>query len=187
MSLFTTFTNIILHVVQFKSFKNLAIYVQDGNTEALTGAKIFEGSATVDKKLMEHPKEDGTVITDHIVDDPSKCQVKLLIEDDDAETLNELMEYYRNSTVLTVKIKSEIFSNLVINSKPLAADSEHFNSTIYNISFKEIQNAVTQYVEMPQSQVKNPTNASRVKTGNKQPQSQPSLLRKGYNWFKKKK
>ena len=186
MSLFKTFTNIILHVVQFKSSKNLAIYVQDGNTEALTNAKIFEGSATVDKKLMEHPKEDGTVITDHIIDDPSKCTVKILIEDDDSETLNELMEYYRNSTVLTVKIKNEIFSNLVINSKPFAADSEHFNSTVYNLSFKEIQVATTQYVKMSENQVKKPKNASRVKIGHKQPQPQPSILRKSYNWFKKK-
>ena len=187
MSLFTTFTNIVLHVIQFKSFKNLAIYVQDGNSEALTGAKIFEGSAVVDKKLMEHPKEDGTVITDHVIDDPSKCTVKILIEDDDAETLNELMEYYRKSTPLTVKIKSEIFSNLVIASKPLAADSEHFNASVYDLTFKEIQNAVTQYVEMPADKVKNPSNASKIKTGHKQAKPQPSILRKGYDFITKRK
>lgn len=184
--MFKTFTNLILHIIQRAKTKNLAIYVQDGNTEALVNALIFDGSATVDKKLMEHPKEDGTVITDHVIDDPSKCSVKLLIYDDDAETLNELMEYYRNSTVLTVKIKNEVFSNLVINSKPLSADSEHYNATVYNISFKEVLEAVTQYVEMPQNQVKNPTNASRVKTGHKQAQAQPSILRKGYNWIFKK-
>lgn len=186
MALFQTFTNLILHIVQRAKTKNLAIYVQDGNSEALINAKIFDGSATVDKKTMEHPKEDGTVITDHVIDDPSKCNVKLLIDDDDAETLNELMEYYRNSTVLTVKIKNEVFSNLIINSKPLSADSDHFNASIYNLSFKEVQEAITQYVEMPQNQVKNPTNASRVKTGHKQAQPQPSILRKGYNWIFKK-
>lgn len=187
MSLFSTFTNIVLHIVQYKSSSNnLAIYVQDGNREALTGAKIFEGSATVDKKLMEHPKEDGTLITDHVIDDPSKCTVKLLIEDEDTGTLNELMEYYRKSTPLTVKIKNEIFSNLIINGKPFSADSGHFNSTVYNISFKEIINAVTQYVEMPLSSVKNPTNASTIKAGHKQPQAQPSQLRKFYNWATKK-
>lgn len=186
MALLQTFTNLALHIIQRSKIKNLAIYVQDGNTEALTGALIFDGSATVDKKTMEHPKEDGTVITDHVIDDPSKCNVKLLIYDDDAETLNELMDYYRNSTVLTVKIKNEIFSNLIINSKPLSADSDHYNATVYNISFKEVQEAITQYVEMPLSQVKNPTNASRVKTGHKQAQAQPSILRKGYNWIFKK-
>ena len=186
MALFQTFTNLILHIVQRAKTKNLAIYVQDGNTEALINAKIFDGSAAVDKKLMEHPKENGTVITDHVIDDPSKCNVKLVIEDDDAETLNELMDYYRNSTPLIVKIKNEVFSNLIINGKPLSADSEHYNATVYNLSFKEVQEAVTQYVEMPQNKVKNPTNASRVKTGHKQAQPQPSILRKGYNRIFKK-
>ena len=186
MSLFQTFTNLIIHIVQRAKTKNLAIYVQDGNTEALTNALIFDGSAVVDKKTMEHPKENGAVITDHIIDDPSKCNIKLLIYDDDAATLNELMEYYRKSTVLTVKIKNEIFSNLVINSKPLSADSEHYNATVYNLAFKEVQNAITQYVVMPQNQVKKPTNASRVKTGHKQAQPQPSILRKIYNKVAKK-
>lgn len=186
MALFQTFTNLILHIVQRAKTKNLAIYVQDGNTEALTNALIFEGSAAVDKKLMEHPKENGTLITDHVIDDPSKINIKLLIYDDDATTLNELMEYYRNSTFLTVKIKNEVFSDLVINSKPLSADSEHYNASVYNISLKEIQTAITQYVEMPQNQVKNPKNASRIKTGHKQAQSQPSILRKAYNWITKK-
>lgn len=186
MALFQTFTNLILHIVQRAKQKNLAIYVQDSNAEALVNAKIFEGSASVDKKLMEHPKENGTVITDHVIDDPSKVNVQLLIDDDDAATINELMDYYRNSTVLTVKIKNEVFSNLIINSKPLSADSEHYNSTVYNLAFKEVQEAITQYVEMPQNQVKNTKNAGRVKTGLKQTQSQPSTLRKAYNWITKK-
>lgn len=187
MAIFQTFTNLVLHIIQRSKSRNLAIYVQDNSTEALQGALIFEGSAAVDKKLMEHPKENGTLITDHVIDDPSKCNVKILVYDDDATTLNELMDYYRNSTVLTVKIKNEVFTNLVINSKPLSADSSHYNATVYNVSFKEVQNAITQYVEMPQNQVKNPTNASRVKTGHKQPQNQPSQLRKAYNWITKKK
>jgi hypothetical protein len=181
MALFQTFTNLILRIVQRAKNKNIAIYVQDSNAEALVNAKVFEGSATVDKKLMEHPKENGTVITDHVIDDPSQVNIQLLIEDDDATTINELMDYYRNSTLLTVKIKNEVFSNLIINSKPLSADSGHYDSTIYNLSFKEVQEAITQYVKMPQNQVKNATNAGRVKTGQKQPQSQPSILRKLYN------
>lgn len=185
MALFQTFTNLILHIAQRTKDKNLAIYVQDSNVEALVNAKIFEGSATVDKKLMEHPKENGTVITDHVIDDPSQVNIQLLIEDDDATTINELMDYYRNSTVLTVKIKNEVFSNLIINSKPLSASSDHYDSTVYNLAFKEVQEAITQYVEMPQDQVKNATNAGRVKTGQKQPQAQPSTLRKAYNWITK--
>lgn len=187
MAIFQTFTNLVLRILQRSKSKNLAIYVQDDNVEALQNALIFEGSATVDKKLMEHPKENGTLITDHIIDDPSQCNVKILIHDDDSATLNELMDYYRNSTVLTVKIKNEVFTNLVINGKPLSADTEHYNATVYNIAFKEVQNAVTQYVKMPESQVKKPTNASRVKTGHKQPQQQPSQLRKAYNWITRSK
>lgn len=166
----TTDTNYILHIEKETDAKNIAIYNPENNQEVFQNVLYIEGSSTDDLKMMEHPKEDGTAIVDHIVDDAKQASIKIQIDDDDSSSINELLDFYRNRTLLTVKIKNEIYTNLCISSKPVKADAEHFNSSIYELSFKEVMEAQTTYVKMSVPQVKQKKNASTVKTGQKQPQ-----------------
>ena len=185
MSILSTYTNIILHIKQKTDVKNIAIYDQANNNEVFTNVQYVDGSITDDLKVMEHPKEDGTEIADHVIDDVKGATIKLIIADDDSSSLNEILECYKNRTLLTIKIKNEIYGNFIISSKPLKADVEYFNSTVYDLSFKEVIEAQTQYVNMTVPQVANPKNASTISTGQKQtiPQKKvtPSILRKGVN------
>ena len=168
MSLLTTATNFVLHIKQKTDVQNIAIYEQDKNQQILTGLQFLDGSAQIDKKLMEHPKEDGTLITDHIVNEPTQVSLQVLVADDDAISLNELKDLYKNSTPVIIKLKNELHTNLVMSGKPMKADSSHYNYTVYDLSFKEIQEAVTLYVKMTVPQVKQKKNASKVNTGHKQ-------------------
>lgn len=168
MSLLTTATNVILHIKQKIDVQNIAIYEQSENQQILTGLQFLDGSAQIDKKLMEHPKEDGTLITDHIVNEPTQVTLQILLSDDDSTSLNQLQDLYNNATPLIIKIKNELHTNLIMSGKPLKADSNHFNKTVYDLTFKEIQEAVTLYVKMTVPQVKQKANASKVNTGHKQ-------------------
>ena len=170
MSILVTATNIILHILQKFHAKNITISDPRNNVEVLQKVQYIDGSTTDDLKLMEHPIEDGTMITDHIVDDPKGCNIKIKIDDDDSSSLSELLNIYKKRRKLTIKIKNEVYTNMYMSSKPLSVDAEHFNSTIYNLTFKEVQIAQTTYVKMKVPQVKNPKNASTVKIGQKQPQ-----------------
>ena len=171
MAILKTSTNIALHIRNKIDAKNIAIYEQDKKNEVLTNAQFIDTASVVDdKKLMEHPKEDGTMIVDHVVNNPSEVEVSLLLADDDSSTLNEIWDYYENSTPLTIKVKNEIYTNLVMSSKPVRVDDQHYDKTVYNLSFKEIQNAISQYVKMSVPEVKQKQNASKVNTGQKQPQ-----------------
>lgn len=181
MSILSTFTNIVLHIKQQADVKNIAIYEQENNTEVFQKVKYLDGSVSDDIKVMEHPKEDGTTIVDHVVDDPKTAVVKIIIEDEDVESLNEILDCYKNRTPLTIKIKNEIYSNFIISAKPLKADAEHYDKTVYDLSFKEVMQAKTVYVKMSVPEVKNKTNASKIKTGHKQgivkKEAKPSILR----------
>lgn len=170
MSILTTFTNIILHILQKTDAKNLAFYDQEENQEIFTNVKFFDASITKDKQLMEHPKEDGTLITDHVIDNPTEINVQVLIDDFDSSSLNQINDYYKNSTPIVIKVKNQIYLNMVMSGEPFKADSNHYNETVYDLNFKEIQEAVTQYVKMSVPQVKQKQNASTQKLGHKQAQ-----------------
>lgn len=180
MSILTTATNYILHIKQKIDAKNIAIYNPKTNQEVFQNVSYIEGSATDDLKMMEHPIEDGTEVVDHVIDEAKKVTVKFQIDDDDSSSLNEMLDLYRSRTLLTVKIKNEIYTNLCMISKPVKADVEHYNTSVYDLTFQEAIMAQTTYVKMSVPQVKNPKNASMVKTGQKQPQqtqTKPSILR----------
>lgn len=187
MSILTTFTNFVLHIKQKIDVKNIAVYDSKKNKEVFQNVLYIDGSATDDLKMMEHPKEDGTAIVDHIIDDAKKATVKFQIDDDDSTSLNEILDLYRSRTSLTVKIKNEIFTNLCISSKPVKGEVSHYNTSVYELSFKEVMEAQTTYVKMSVPQVRNKKNASMVKTGQKKPQPKPSILRIAYNKITRKK
>lgn len=167
MSLLQTATNIILHILQKTDSKNIVIANPKNNNEVLTNVQYIEGHGSDDLRMMEHPIEDGSMIVDHIIDDPKSATVKIKIDDEDSSSLSELQNLYKNRTPLVLKIKNEIYPNLCISSKPVSATVENFNSSVYDLTFKEVQEAQTVYVKMKMPAVKNKKNASTIKTGHK--------------------
>lgn len=189
MTILSTFTNLILNIKQKVDVKNIAIYDQKNNTEIFQNAQYLDGSVADDKKMMEHPKEDGAMIVDHIVNDRKTATISLLIDDDDTDTLNQILDYYTNEKTVTIKLKNEIYGNLVMSSKPVKAEVQYYDRTKYDLVFKEVIEAKTVYVKMSVPQVKNKANASTIKTGQKQgiPKKtvKPSILRTIANKIKK--
>jgi len=165
MNLKSIATNVVLRVVQNLKNKNFAVY--KANDEVLKDVQFIEGSIEDDVALMDHPLEDGAVITDHMVFNPNKGSLSVLIDDEDQSSLAELNEYYHNGTPLTIKAKGEIYPNMVICSKPYKISVDHFNKTLYSLTFRAVQFAQTQYVKMSNDQVKNSKDSSTVKLGQK--------------------
>lgn len=164
-------TNLTLHIAETTDVKNIVIYNQEDNTEAFVGVQYLDSaSVSDDKKMMEHPKEDGTTIIDHIIDDAKTANISVLISDDDSTVREELLAYYKNCTPVMIKIKNEFFNNFVMSSKPVKADVSHYDTTVYELTFKEVLVAQTQYVKMRVPQVQQKKNASTVNTGHKQAQ-----------------
>lgn len=181
----TVQTNYTLNIKETADVKNLVIYKQEDNSEAFMNVHYFEGSVSDDLKVMEHPLEDGTSIADHIIDDAKSATVRVIISDDDNTSLSEITDCYKNRTPLILKIKNNLYTDMIISSKPVKADPQYYDKTVYDLSFKEALRAQTQYVKMSVPQVQSPKNASTVNTGQKQAtvtnKVTPSLLRQGLN------
>ena len=168
MTQYSTKTNVPLKIKNKAEIKNIKVYDQETNDQIFGNVQYIDASVTDDKKMMEHPIEDGSMIIDHIVNDPKQVSMQLLISDDDYSSLNELLDYYYTSSPVVIKVKNEVFTDLVMSSKPLKVDTNYYDKTTYDLTFKEVQVAVTQYVKMSVPKVKNKKNASKVKVGRKQ-------------------
>lgn len=163
MTIKSTITNVILRVTQYSKNKNFAVYCE--NKEVLTNVAFIDGSVEDSATVMEHPLENGSVISDHVVFNPRKVSLSILLNDDDNESLAEINEYYENSTLLKIKAKGEMFSNMIIFAKPFKLSPSYYNQTSYSLSFKAVQLAESQYVKMPIDVVRNPENSSTVSLG----------------------
>ncbi len=167
MTIKSTITNIVLRVVQATRNKNFAVYKD--NKEVLEKVQFIDGKIEDDAKLMDHPLENGAIISDHVLFNPNKAQFSVIIDDDDETSLAEIYQYYKNAVPLTVKAKGEMYPNMVIYAKPFSLSSTYFNKTAYSLAFRTVQTADTQYVKMSQEQVKEPKNSSTYHSGQIKP------------------
>ena len=60
--------------------------------------------------------------------------------------------------------------------KPVKVGADNLDHVVYELSFKQILKAVSQYVPMPAAQVKHKQDASTVSSGEKQPQQSTTIL-----------
>ena len=138
------------------------------NTEVLSQLQISRISVENQKKMFEHPLENGATIVDYEILDPKRVNIQAYIANDDTATLNELEQLYLNGTQLRLRAENKILNNMVIAAQPLEITSSMLDKNLYSISFKEAQYVMPQYVGMPNAKKK--SNTSRVNSGIKQAQ-----------------
>lgn len=164
-------TNLVLLLLNSNTdTRKFVVWQETDNkqSEVLTGLEVIDVSVEDSAQLFEHPIESGAVITDHIIFNPKRVSISAFISLDDRTTLEELMNFYLNGKGLTIRAENQIIKNAVIENKPFKLDAEHFNKTLYTISFKEAQEVIPTYVGLPKS--RNKANSSRVNSGTKQAQ-----------------
>ncbi len=145
--------------------------------EVLSNLEIDDVSYEDNAKIFEHPIETGEVITDHIIFDPNSVSIQAYISLDDTSTLEELEYLYQNTIPLQIRANNKVLSNAIISSKPFKISANHFDKTLYNISFKQIQEVTPVYVTMKNAS--NASNTSRVNSGVKQAKT----TTKNQSWF----
>ena len=115
------------------------------------------------KKLFEHPLEDGSKIIDFSILEQKKISIQSYIAVDDSATLTELENLYLNGTLLRIRAENRIVDNVIISGQPFELTGERNNKTLYSITFQEAQFVTPQYVSMPNAKKK--SNVSRVNSG----------------------
>jgi|SRR5579863_4119668 len=145
----------------------VAVYDQNFN-QVFPTARITKPVIKPSAKGMEHPIEDGVIITDHVIINPIELELPVIVQAPDLQdTYKTIFNYFTNSTLLTIQTKASTYSNMYILEMPHEEDPDLFDSIAVVIKFKQ---ALIVTSEVSQAVVpKNPQNSSTVKRGTVQP------------------
>lgn len=92
---------------------------------------------TREARLMEHPLEDGSVVTDHIVHQPTTLDLSCMLVGDYRSAYAEIAGLFQEGAVLTVATKADVFPSMVISDMPHEEDPIRFDAVPLVISLRE--------------------------------------------------
>lgn len=157
--------------------KRIAIYeqvsIQNGEPrtggELLAGLRLMDARIADDMQMMEHPVESGAKITDFEVRNPVEISVQAALDTTDLSAAtavySELKQLYTDGVPLMVKTSTDVYSNMLVAGIPYDELPEKCNLVVFNLAFKEVILVEPQYIPLPASKVRNPSDASTVNVG----------------------
>lgn len=148
----------------------VAVFTQDFE-QLFKAARAMKAVVKEQAKLMEHPVENGSIITDHRIVLPVEIELTLILTSDDyRQVYKSIRQYYLNGTLLVVQTRSDIYKNQMIESMPHEEDTTQYDVLPLILNLKQVQFAQAQYGVVPQ----NPTNANTVERGAQQGTEAPT-------------
>ena len=161
---------------QFVAQKNFSVSpfqdvvgVFDGYAQVFRDARPMKASVREEAKLMEHPVEDGTVITDHMVVQPVEIEISMTLRPETfQDTYNEIRDLFLQGKILTVRTKAGSYPNQLIQALPHEEAPEVFDTITLSLKLKEITVVQAQFEAVYKA--KRPAQSKTVERGETQPQ-----------------
>jgi hypothetical protein len=101
-------------------------------------ARAIKADIKEQAKIMEHPIENGAVITDHRVILPVEIELSvILLPKSYQDTYKAIRSYYLNGTLLVVQTLTGIYENQIIAAMPHEETSEQYDAISLNLSLRE--------------------------------------------------
>lgn len=143
---------------------SIAIFNQD-YSRVFRNADIMDVRVKEDARAMEHPVEDGTIITDHRIILPVEIEIAIaLLSSDYPSVYNQIRQNFYDSELFTIQTRTGTYENQMITSLPHSESSEVMNGIIMTLNFRQvlIVTAVTVY------SAKNASDSDTVNRGTQQ-------------------
>lgn len=148
---------------------SVAVFTQDYQ-QLFKSARALKAVVKEQAKVMEHPVENGSIITDHRIILPVEIELTLILASSDYQNIyKNIRQYYINGTLLVVQTRSDIYQNQLIASMPHEEDPTQYDVIPLMLNLKQVQFVTAQYGVVP----KQPKNANTVKRGTQQGTTAP--------------
>lgn len=155
------FDNLIYHT----AVDTVAIF-NEKREQLFVNARPMRAEVRPEIRLMDHPIETGSMITDHRILLPIEIQIAMVLDSSDyLDTYRALRQYWENSTLLIVQTKGGVYRNQVICAIPSLEDPDLYDTLQIAFSTRQIQFANSKSINKPE----NPTNGDTVDRGFIQP------------------
>lgn len=134
-------------------------------------ARAIKATVKEEAKVMEHPLEDGSTITDHKIILPTEIELSLIIQAEDYKSVyDKIKEFYLGTELLSVQTRTGEYSSMVIQAMPHDETADMFDTVAIAMRLKEVKLVQAQFGGLPPRKVADPNNASTVKKGEQQAQ-----------------
>lgn len=136
-------------------------------------ARPIKATVKPSAKLMDHPVEDGSSITDHRVILPTELELTVILSDEEfRNTYSQIRQYFLDTEMLIVQTYTGSYSDMVIESMPHDESSGDVGMVALSLKLREVILVTAQFQALPASSVsqestgeKGKRNASTVKRG----------------------
>ncbi|WP_238759154.1 phage baseplate protein [Klebsiella oxytoca] len=128
--------------------------------------KLLKASVMRESKLMEHPLEDGSTITDHRILLPVEIDLPVLLPAGDYQSLyREINKAWIGAELFTIHTRAGIFKSMAFAAMPHDESSEQLDVIPMVLRFKEVRLVTTQYQALSARKVARPRDQSTVNRG----------------------
>lgn len=158
------------------------VAVLNGFDQVFRDARPMKASVKEDAKLMEHPVEDGSVITDHMVLQPVEIELTMTLTPETyQETFWEIKDLFHAGTLLTVLTKADTYANMLIQGVPHDEVPEIFDTFTLFVKLKETTIVRAEFAAVYKA--KSPAQAKTEDKGEAQPkEKKASWASKNIKW-----
>jgi hypothetical protein len=123
-------------------------------------AVIMSAEVTEDSRVMTHPLEDGSEVSDHQVFNLISISMPVILSNDNyVNAYKEIEKSYKENELFTIQTKVSVYKNMILNSKPYSQNKD--GGVRMTLSFTQFNTATTAVKFKP----KNPPDSNTKKRG----------------------
>lgn len=130
------------------------------------GARPIKAIVREEARVMDHPIEDGSTITDHRVMLPVEIELSLILSNP-ADDYARLRSLYRAAELLTVQTNATSYPDMLIAGMPHDESPDMFGAVPLALQLRQVITVEAQFQALPPRQVAEPRNASTRNNGQK--------------------
>lgn len=161
----------------------VAVIDADGN-QVFSLARPVKATVKEESKVMEHPVEDGSTITDHRVLLPVEIELALVLSSEEyRDVYQEIRELWANADLLTVQTRTGNYGNMIIYAMPHDETTDMTSGVAIGLKLKEVRLVEANIGKLPAEAVQSSKNTSKTDRGqqaaqaDKAPEKKKSLLK----------
>lgn len=154
--------------------------LNESGADAFPDATVLNFSKDQKCRYLSHTLEDGSVVTDHVVQDPVTATLELHLGGDNYKNTYQLIKRaYMKADEFIIQTRVDRLENMHITGMPHEETSDMYDSVIIVLSFKQLTFIQPQYGRLSPADVWNPAHTDQVMVGEKKGQQpRPQTLAK---------
>lgn len=164
--------NIASSILSYFGVDVVGVFDNDTFDQLFLTARPMKANVTRQQKVMDHPIETGSIVSDFAIILPVEIELSMLLTGDQYSAMyQELKLYWSTQTLVSIQTKADTFPNMLIQAMPHEETPEMFDVIPLALKLREVQMITVQYQALPPQAVATPTDASTVQRGAQQPKT----------------